>query len=295
MITHRLHPRLHRRQGQDAPDPRRDRRRARRSTGCRPSTSRSSASSSRASSRSKKRCAGRRTSTSSSSRSRASRPPPTWPRDRKRRPAATEPASDRASARQRRARRRSDHRRSADDARCRATPTSTALTCSAGASCPSAQLRERLLDREHAPRRHRRAPSPACSRTARWTTRGWRAPSRGPRSSIKGRGRLRVQRELQTMGIAKDVAREPLAEVFGDVDERALIATGAREAAARRHDDRRRPRVRAPLPVPDRARASSPAIVTPCCARGARAAAQARRQISAAVTLGDPAQRRSVQ
>ena len=48
---HRLHPRLHRRQGEDAPDPRRDRRRARRSTACRPSTSRSSASSSRASSR----------------------------------------------------------------------------------------------------------------------------------------------------------------------------------------------------------------------------------------------------
>ena len=48
---HAVHPRLHRRQGQDAPDPRRDRRRARRSTACRRSTSRSSASTSRSSSR----------------------------------------------------------------------------------------------------------------------------------------------------------------------------------------------------------------------------------------------------
>ena len=40
---HRVHQGLHRRQGQDAPDPGRDRRRARRSTACRRSTSRSSA------------------------------------------------------------------------------------------------------------------------------------------------------------------------------------------------------------------------------------------------------------
>lgn len=41
---------------------------------------------------------------------------------------------------------------------------------------------------------------------------------------IKGRGRLRIQRELQAIGIPKDVAAEALAETFGDVDERALIA-----------------------------------------------------------------------
>ena len=63
---HRVHPRLHHRQGKDAPHQQRDRRRARRSTACRRSTSRSSGCSSRASSRSRKRCAGRRTSTSSS-------------------------------------------------------------------------------------------------------------------------------------------------------------------------------------------------------------------------------------
>lgn len=41
---------------------------------------------------------------------------------------------------------------------------------------------------------------------------------------VKGRGRLRIQRELEMMGIAKDVAGEALADAFGDVDERALIA-----------------------------------------------------------------------
>jgi regulatory protein len=40
---------------------------------------------------------------------------------------------------------------------------------------------------------------------------------------IKGRGRLRIQRELQAIGIARDVAAQALADAFGDVDERALI------------------------------------------------------------------------
>jgi regulatory protein len=40
---------------------------------------------------------------------------------------------------------------------------------------------------------------------------------------IKGRGRLRIQRELQVMGIPKDVAAEALATAFGEVDERSLI------------------------------------------------------------------------
>ena len=41
---------------------------------------------------------------------------------------------------------------------------------------------------------------------------------------VKGRGRLRIQRELQQIGISKEVAAEAIAETFGDVDERALIA-----------------------------------------------------------------------
>jgi regulatory protein len=42
--------------------------------------------------------------------------------------------------------------------------------------------------------------------------------------TVKGRGRLRVMRELLQMGVAQDVAAEALGEVFGDVDERSLIA-----------------------------------------------------------------------
>jgi regulatory protein len=41
--------------------------------------------------------------------------------------------------------------------------------------------------------------------------------------TVKGRGRLRVVRELAEMGIARDVAAEAVAEVFGDMDERTLI------------------------------------------------------------------------
>ena len=40
----------------------------------------------------------------------------------------------------------------------------------------------------------------------------------------KGRGRLRVVRELQARGVDKDIAAEAVAEVFGEKDERALVA-----------------------------------------------------------------------
>jgi regulatory protein len=43
-------------------------------------------------------------------------------------------------------------------------------------------------------------------------------------ATVKGRGRLRVLRELHEMGIRGEVAQEALGEVFGDVDERAQIA-----------------------------------------------------------------------
>jgi regulatory protein len=47
-------------------------------------------------------------------------------------------------------------------------------------------------------------------------------------SSIKGRGRLRVMRELLQMGIHTDIAAEALGEVFGEIDERSLIETAIR-------------------------------------------------------------------
>jgi regulatory protein len=40
---------------------------------------------------------------------------------------------------------------------------------------------------------------------------------------VKGRGRLRVMRELQARGVDREVAAEAIGEVFGDKDERALV------------------------------------------------------------------------
>lgn len=43
-------------------------------------------------------------------------------------------------------------------------------------------------------------------------------------AKVKGRGRLRVVRELQAMGIDRQTAAQAVGEVFGDLDERSLIA-----------------------------------------------------------------------
>jgi regulatory protein len=46
---------------------------------------------------------------------------------------------------------------------------------------------------------------------------------------IKGRGRVRVLRELQARGIASDVAAEAVGDVFGAKDERGLVAKAVRK------------------------------------------------------------------
>jgi regulatory protein len=43
-------------------------------------------------------------------------------------------------------------------------------------------------------------------------------------ATVKGRGRLRVTRELQAMGIDRQTIAEAVADVFGDLDERTMIA-----------------------------------------------------------------------
>jgi regulatory protein len=48
-------------------------------------------------------------------------------------------------------------------------------------------------------------------------------------AGVKGRGRLRVMRELAQMGIDREVAAAALGEVFGELDERALIAQAVRK------------------------------------------------------------------
>lgn len=86
-----------------------------------------------------------------------------------------------------------------------------------------AQLRERLRDREHPPAEIEAAIDHLLETGALDDGRVARAFARTA-ARVKGRGRLRVMRELHAMGIAKEVATEALAETFGDLDERALIA-----------------------------------------------------------------------
>jgi SOS response regulatory protein OraA/RecX len=43
------------------------------------------------------------------------------------------------------------------------------------------------------------------------------------RANVKRQGRSRIVRELATIGIARDIAQQVITEVFGDLDERALL------------------------------------------------------------------------
>ncbi|MEX1127401.1 MAG: regulatory protein RecX [Vicinamibacterales bacterium] len=84
------------------------------------------------------------------------------------------------------------------------------------------QLRSRLIDRDHPAEETDEAIATLLENGALDDRRVARAYARTA-SKIKGRGRLRVSRELQAMGIAKEVVAEAVAEVFSDLDERALI------------------------------------------------------------------------
>ena len=85
------------------------------------------------------------------------------------------------------------------------------------------ELRDRLVDREHPAEEIDRAIEHLLETQALDDARVARAYARTA-SKVKGRGRLRVMRELNAMGIAKETASEAVAHVFADVDERSLIA-----------------------------------------------------------------------
>ena len=84
------------------------------------------------------------------------------------------------------------------------------------------QLRERLLDRDHSAEDVDRAIALLLENRALDDARVAAAYVRSA-LTVKGRGRLRIRRELQEMGIASDVAGAALADAFGDVDERTLV------------------------------------------------------------------------
>ena len=89
-------------------------------------------------------------------------------------------------------------------------------------------MRERLRDRDHAEQDVERAIALLIENRALDDRRVAAAYVRTA-LAVKGRGRLRIQRELQAMGIENDVAAEALAEAFGAVDERALIANALKK------------------------------------------------------------------
>ena len=86
----------------------------------------------------------------------------------------------------------------------------------------AADLRSRLIEREHPAEDVDLAIEKLKEIRALDDDRVARAYARTA-SKIKGRGRLRVTRELQAMGIAREVIAAAVSEVFADTDERALI------------------------------------------------------------------------
>jgi regulatory protein len=98
-----------------------------------------------------------------------------------------------------------------------------ALRLLAGRELSAAEVRARLLNREHAAvdvdaaiERLQQHGSLDDNRVARAYAR--------TAIDVKGRGRLRIARELHEKGISKDVISAALAEVFGELDERSLVA-----------------------------------------------------------------------
>src|SRR5580765_7393133 len=84
------------------------------------------------------------------------------------------------------------------------------------------QVRARLLERDHSAEDVDRAIALLLENHAVDDSRVAAAYVRTA-LKVKGRGRLRIRRELQEMGIEADVASAALAEAFGEVDERTLV------------------------------------------------------------------------
>jgi regulatory protein len=85
------------------------------------------------------------------------------------------------------------------------------------------EIRARLLHRQHSPQTVDTAIRQLLDSGALDDRRVAAAYARTA-AKVKGRGRLRVLRELAAMGIAKEIAAEAVGDVFGDMDERALIS-----------------------------------------------------------------------
>ena len=98
-----------------------------------------------------------------------------------------------------------------------------ALRLLAGRELSAAECRARLIDRGHSEEAVEAAVAQLLQEGSLNDERVARAYARTA-SGVKGRGRLRIARELSEKGIARDVIAAALAEVFADVDEQSLVA-----------------------------------------------------------------------
>ena len=97
-----------------------------------------------------------------------------------------------------------------------------ALRLLAGRELSVAECRARLLDRDHADEDVDVAIERLLEEGALNDERVARAYARTA-IDIKGRGRLRIARELHDKGVPREVITAALAEVFGELDERSLV------------------------------------------------------------------------
>ena len=97
-----------------------------------------------------------------------------------------------------------------------------ALRLLAGRELSVAECRARLLDRQHGPEDVDAAIERLLEEGALNDERVARAYARTA-VDVKGRGRLRIARELHEKGLARDAVSAALAEVFGELDERSLV------------------------------------------------------------------------
>jgi regulatory protein len=104
----------------------------------------------------------------------------------------------------------------------RSSALDDALRLLAGRELSVAEVRARLTDRDHTREDVEAAIAQLIESGSLDDRRVARAFARTS-LDVKGRGRVRVLRELSVKGISREVAAEAVAEVFADLDERTLV------------------------------------------------------------------------
>jgi regulatory protein len=102
-------------------------------------------------------------------------------------------------------------------------PYTYALTLLARRELSAAQIRSRLRQRDYAGADIAAAIARLQASRALDDGRVARAYARTA-ATVKGRGRARILREIEALGIDRTTARDAVAETFADVDEDALLA-----------------------------------------------------------------------